>query len=606
MHFGPHWGTCSPAGIPFWLIMKQRTTNGVFWMFVVGFTAISLFGQTSRPGTSRKICVVAVHDSSLLTMCLTSSHPAFPDKIPPALTEFYPLAVVYSPGLDLSNGKLDMARPDWTKLALSWPGISPSGWIDLDLQQRTRREFDKHKEYRLVDSPDQADIVFVIEARYRTVQTKAAGAATVNSLGNRDTFITGDTGIGSRFLGCVMAVAIPAEAYRAGPEDVENWIRAKSWGDFTWEHLSGGRVIAAPVEKLVQQFINNRNSLAPTVDICAAFAGGKPADVGEELHPSSPAPKSAESGLILARPESAQTAAGAFKVNVTLVTIPVIASDADGKSVPGLGPGDFHLFENGVEQQIDRVIPESEPFNVALMLDSSRSTTASHTEIQSAALAFLDAMRPDDRVMLVSFGNYIQVESELTSDRNQLRRAILQTKTSGMTRLHDALELVLSQRLSRIQGRKAIVLLSDGVDNGSRLSNLAMSLARIQESDVLVYVAQFRFRPDMGSEIWQLRPRPIAVQTGEVPELSQYRSRASEFLRDLSASSGGRRLDADSALNLKDAFLQIADELRHQYALCYYPVMQMTEPTFSRIQVTLDRPGVKIRTRLGYRTKPKR
>ncbi len=154
-----------------------------------------------------------IHLSSLLALCLS------PDKPHPAVTEYYPLAVVYPSWLDLTSGKLDMARPNWPKLSLSWPDISPSAWIDLDLQQRTRREFEKHKEYRLVGSPDQADIVFVIEARYRTVHTKAAGAATVNSFGKRDTFITGDTGIGSRFLGCVIAVAIPAEPYRAAIRD---------------------------------------------------------------------------------------------------------------------------------------------------------------------------------------------------------------------------------------------------------------------------------------------------------------------------------------------------------------------------------------------------
>jgi Ca-activated chloride channel family protein len=227
-----------------------------------------------------------------------------------------------------------------------------------------------------------------------------------------------------------------------------------------------------------------------------------------------------------------------------------------------------------------------EPFHVVLLLDVSGSTTLKHGDIQSAALAFLESMRPKDQVMVSSFSAAIHVDSEFTSDRDQLGLAILLTKVGTSTRLYDALELVVTQRLNEIQGRKAIVLLTDGMDTASRLSDLNISLARIEESDVLVYVLQYDTRKDL-------------------PNLSQSvapsYARASEYLRDLSVNSGGRRFDASSVLALRDAFAQIAEELRHQYALCYYPAFQATDSSFRRIQVTVDRPGVRIRARVGYR-----
>ncbi len=132
------------------------------------------------------------------------------------------------------------------------------------------------------------------------------------------------------------------------------------------------------------------------------------------------------------------------------------------------------------------------PCSVAILLDTSESTRSRLGEIKQAALRFLDALRPEDRVMMVSFDSAIYVDSEWTSDRLQLRKAALGTRTWRMTRMFDALDLVIRERLQRVRGRKkALVLLGDGIDTHSRLSNSVTTLALVEESNVVVFPVRY-------------------------------------------------------------------------------------------------------------------
>jgi len=288
-----------------------------------------------------------------------------------------------------------------------------------------------------------------------------------------------------------------------------------------------------------------------------------------------------------------------IKVDVALVTVPVMVADRSGRYVYGLKESDFHIFENGVEQEIDRLIPEAESFDVALMMDSSGSTHFKFGDIQSAALAFVEALRPRDRLMIVSFDSRISFDSELTDDRAQLRRALLGTHgTNDSTRLYDALDHVVRERFNRLSGRKAIVLFTDGMDNGSELIDSAGTLAEIEHSDVIVYAIQYDTRKDglPKPRDWAVIPRPHGYAT-----LDDLYAFAVRYLGDLTGHSGGRLYHAETLASLNEAFSQIAEELRRQYTLCYYPVNQKRDGSYRRIRVTVDRPGAKVRARTGYR-----
>jgi Ca-activated chloride channel homolog len=289
----------------------------------------------------------------------------------------------------------------------------------------------------------------------------------------------------------------------------------------------------------------------------------------------------------------------AIKVDVTLVTVPVTVTDREGNLIAGLRETDFHIFEDGVAQQIDRLVPAAEPFFVVLMLDRSGSTKFKYEDIQKAALTFVDALRPQDRFLVVSFDTEVTYHSGFTEDRGQLRPAILSTRSSGnRTRLYDALASVMRERLDPLPGRKALVLFSDGVDNDSSWTEASRTLAQIQKSDVLVYAIQYDTRMEGMSDPFHLPPPP-----GQVSFNSLYNA-GTRYLRDLSSHSGGRLYPADTIAGLQEAFAQIAAELPRQYTLCYYPAKLGRAGSLHRLRVTVDRPGVKVRARTGYRVGP--
>jgi Ca-activated chloride channel homolog len=333
-------------------------------------------------------------------------------------------------------------------------------------------------------------------------------------------------------------------------------------------------------------------------------------------------------GVEKAKPE-AQDPGATIKIDTTLVTIPVRVLDRDGKYIPNLIRRDFHLFEDNVEQNIADFNSIEAPFHVALLLDTSRSTSFKLGDIQKAALAFIDQLHPDDHVMVVSFDSDIYIDAEFTSDRDQLRRAIRQTRTGGWTRLYDAVDLVITERLGKVQGRKAVVLFTDGVDTASSLASAASTIGRVEESGALVYPIQYDtegslagpwrpmrgggmppiFRPSPfprfprgGRRRWQSDP----FTTWQSPRGARRDDylRAAQYLRDLADRSGARLYRADSTGNLKKAYSQIAEELRHQYSLSYYPSNTARDGSYRRIRVRVEQPNLVVRAREGYRVAP--
>jgi Ca-activated chloride channel family protein len=305
------------------------------------------------------------------------------------------------------------------------------------------------------------------------------------------------------------------------------------------------------------------------------------------------------SSLSLHSPTGEKHALGSrqtIKVEVALVTVPVIVTGKQGSFVPDLKQSDFRIFENGTPQVIDRLIPDADPFNIALMIDSSGSTHFKFGEMQDAALEFIDSLRPQDRVLVVSFGNEVHFGSDFTEDRARLRRSIHETRSEGgQTHLYDALEQVIKERLDPIAERKAIVLFTDGVDNESRQAGSADTLATIEKSDIIVYAIQYDTRKDGVPDRFQV-PLPPGY-----PSFNMLYHDAVRYLRALTGHSGGRLYHAESTVSLKNAFVQIAEELRRQYTLCYYPANQKRDGSFRRIRVTVRQSGVIVRARTGYR-----
>jgi Ca-activated chloride channel homolog len=351
-----------------------------------------------------------------------------------------------------------------------------------------------------------------------------------------------------------------------------------------------------------------------------------------------PAPETADKPLPDNTP---QTSDDTIKMDTTLVTIPVTAMDANGRYVPNLKKSDFKVYEDDLEQEIESFGAVEVPFNVVLLLDTSGSTEFRLREIQQAAVTFTEQLRPHDRVMVVSFDDEVYVDCEFTSDRARLRRAIYGTDTGQSTKLYDAVDLVVTERLARVQGRKAIVLFTDGRDTASRLATARSTLARVEESDILVYPihyettdAQVGVPGGPGSQRWPF-PMPMPRRnpyppgggrrwpfdpffTHQFPQggnqgggqgqgrgqggTGNYgRLRGANYLRALADRSGGRMFFADTMRNLSQAFSSIAEELRYQYTLSYYPTNAARDGSWRRVRVRVSQPGVVVRAKEGYR-----
>ena len=238
------------------------------------------------------------------------------------------------------------------------------------------------------------------------------------------------------------------------------------------------------------------------------------------------------------------------------------------------------------------------------MLDTSYSTVFRLDEIQTAARIFTLKLRDHDRVMVVSFDEEPRVLCEATSDRRILQMAVAGSRIRSGTALYDALGAV-REKLAAIPGRKAIVLLTDGVDTSSKSADAASLASNLGNEDVIVYPMQYdtfddvRRSRDKDAEIkYDEEDRPYAVKAPpQKGERAQDYETAREFLTAIADHSGGRVYRVSSTTNLNDAFSRIADELRKIYSIGYYPAEDRKSGAVYDIKVRVYRPNLKITAR---------
>src|SRR5256714_10165118 len=184
-----------------------------------------------------------------------------------------------------------------------------------------------------------------------------------------------------------------------------------------------------------------------------------------------------------------------LKIDTNLVTVPVIASSRTGTYIADLKKEEFKLSEDSVPQEIAFLASIDAPFHVVLMLDTSNSTEEKLPLIQHAAIAFLEQLAPKDQMKVISFDGELHDWNDFTSDKSALRSAISQTKTGNDTHVYDAVQLALNS-LRPIQGRKAIVIFTDGMDWHSETSSFNSTIKDLEESGVIVYPIRFDTRAE--------------------------------------------------------------------------------------------------------------
>jgi VWFA-related protein len=323
-----------------------------------------------------------------------------------------------------------------------------------------------------------------------------------------------------------------------------------------------------------------------------------------------------------------------IKVNTTLVSVPVIVSDRQGRYVADLKASDFTLQRDGTNQRIDFFASVEEPINVAVLIDTSHSTEPVIDDIKKAAERFVKLLEPRDRAAVISFDYEPHVLSPLTSDPAQLNKAIKKADIPRQfgTTLRDAVYQTVKDEFAGVTGRKAIILLTDGKDVGSDITTPDL-LYSLQESDVMIYSVFFKTgeggqqfgrggggpgrmggmggRGGMGGGGvfggGRFPGNDPSPPRRENPQRRQHaeavNERAEEFLQNLSDTTAGRFYQSKSS-EFKDTFSMIVDELRHQYRLGFYPPEEGTDAAEHDLRVKVSRQDVAVRSRASYRATP--
>lgn len=304
------------------------------------------------------------------------------------------------------------------------------------------------------------------------------------------------------------------------------------------------------------------------------------------------------------------------RVNTQLVTIPVSIIDRRGNLVADLEQSNFKIFENGQEQEVAYFSTTEQPFTVILMIDVSPSTQFKIDEIHTAAIEFVRQLKENDRVMVIAFDRSTRVLIEPTGDRNQISKAIRRANFGEGTSVYDAVDNVINRRLNKIEGRKAVVLFSDGVDTTSIRSSYEKTVRDSAEIDAAFYTIYYNTFSDMRDQGGSTYPPPSGGGLGGIldiilggggqrqggnrgPSRSDY-ARGELYLKDLADKTGGRKYDAVTTANLQTAFYNIAEELRREYSLGYYPTEAGESGQRKQIKVRVNRPNLIVRARDSY------
>jgi len=313
-----------------------------------------------------------------------------------------------------------------------------------------------------------------------------------------------------------------------------------------------------------------------------------------------------------------------IKVETRLVSVPTVVSDHNGRYIPGLKKGDFKVFQDGVEQSVEFFAATEEPINVALLIDTSQSTRPVIDDIKDSAKSFLKLLKPQDKAMVVTFDYGTHILSPLTSDIKQIKQAIddaeIPPRGQTGTMMRDAVLQTVNGAFRDLTGRKAIILLTDGKDVGSRITPPQL-LYRMQETDTLVYSVMFQtgmggVSPQVAARIERTLGRrgifggmglPPPQQQGNGRQgpnggMGRNNGRAQEFLEELSEVSAGRFYSSKDG-KLKETFGSIVEELRFQYRLGYYPPEDKvgSDPMVHEIKVRVSRQDSVVRARSTYR-----
>jgi Ca-activated chloride channel family protein len=306
--------------------------------------------------------------------------------------------------------------------------------------------------------------------------------------------------------------------------------------------------------------------------------------------------------------EQEVTPGDVISVNTTEVMIPVTVRDSSGRLVNELKREDFRVFENEAQQPLSDLALRQVPVDVVLMVDASSSVATNIDDFRRAAEGFADRLADDDRISLIKFDDRIELLQDWTKSRFQLQRALKRIEPGMFTRFNDALLLAAREQFGTTKSRRAVIVLTDGIDSGRGTATLEAALQELLKQQVSVYVVSNteisrtakRSELDalMGNSDAQVRFNQIRI--GDLREGLRVLDLSEQMLAQLTAATGGRLYKPQTFAGLEATYAEVAEELRHQYALYYTPLNKARDGGFRRWRVEMTNPTFQSHTRVGY------
>jgi len=268
--------------------------------------------------------------------------------------------------------------------------------------------------------------------------------------------------------------------------------------------------------------------------------------------------------------------AGVFRSGAKMVPIYATVTDTQGALVPNLTREDFEILDNNVRQELVVFENQTQPITAIVMLDSSGSMTNSLKLVYAGAEQFLIRLLPQDKAQVGAFNDKVEFSGSFTSDRDELIAALRELDFGNPTRLYDAIDQSLD-RLAAVEGRRVIVVLTDGDDNSSKVGQGDV-LSRALADEVMIY--------------------GIGLESDYFDGMRRVRTNPDRVVRRLSEETGGGYYLLKATADLNSTFTRIAQELHSQYVLGFSPTV--LDGKVHKLTVNVKRPGMKARARKSY------
>jgi VWFA-related protein len=269
-----------------------------------------------------------------------------------------------------------------------------------------------------------------------------------------------------------------------------------------------------------------------------------------------------------------------LSVHVDLVNVLFTATDKKDKFITGLQKQNFKVYEDGKPQVITNFSADTDlPLTIALLVDTSGSVRDRIRFEQEAATEFFYStlIRGKDRGLVITFDSGIDLLQNYTDDPEQLSKSLQKMRAGGGTSLYDAVYLAATEKLARQDGRRILVVISDGDDNSSRIT-MSEAIEAVQRNDVVIY----------------------AISTNSTGVGGERSGRGEKALKTFATETGGKMFSPVRLEDLNSNFQDISEELRAQYALAYRSANLARDGAFRRIRIDSADKRYVLRARNGY------